>query len=103
MAIVINPIHTYIYPKMKDKAHFLSAIFLLISLSYQQQTCLEPQKAFYMSYNAMSKRDTLPNLFETINSKIPTYNASYTSQNNSHTYTITSMHPQMYYSEHAQK
>ena len=56
----------------------LLSVLLLVWDCQAEQTCLEPQKGFFMSYNAMSKRDTLANLFDTINSKIGKYDDTYT-------------------------
>lgn len=41
------------------------------------QTCTAPQKGLYMSYNAMSKKDTLSNMFKDTNTKIPTFNSTW--------------------------
>ena len=82
---------------------FILSILVLAWRCQTEQTCLEPQKGFFMSYNAMSKRDTLPNLFDTINTKIPKYDDTYTNTSTQKTYVISNMHPQMYYNEHHQK
>lgn len=64
--------------------------------------CTDPQKGFYMSYNALSNRDHLGDLFRLVDSKMPTYGYNYTDPKSSN-YLISSMHPQLYYNEHHQK
>ena len=85
------------------KFAILALVALLVSPALSDLQCPDPQKGIYMSYNALSKRDTIPNLFTTINAKIPLYNDSYTNTTTSKVYSFTDMHPQMYYSEHHQK
>lgn len=85
----------------------LKTAYLIVGLALLAWTCsaqlkCEPQKGFFMSYNAMSKRDTLPDMFGLINQKIPKYNCSWTEFKSAKNYTITNMHPQMYYNEHHQ-
>lgn len=55
-----------------------------------------------MSYNALSKRDTMTELFMLIDSRMKTYAVNYTDPKAAN-YLLTSMHPQLYYNEHHQK
>ena len=50
------------------------------------QTCSAPQKGIYMSYNALSKRDTIPNLFREVTKTLNTYNDSFTNSTTKKTY-----------------
>lgn len=58
--------------------------------------CTDPQKAYYLSYNCQSNKDTLPILFNQVDSKIGKYNVSY-DDGKGKVYSIIDMHPQMYY------
>ena len=54
---------------------------LLLSLTLQfYATDLKcgPQKSFYMSYDAMGKKDTISNVFDEANKDILMYNSTYT-------------------------
>ena len=82
------------------------SLLLLVLLGIFLQSALvrsdcEAQKGFFMSYKAMSKRDTIQNLFTEVNKLVSTYNSTYMDEKNI-TYTITSFYPQMYYNDHAQ-
>lgn len=69
---------------------------VLIGSSKADMHCTDPQKGFYMSYNALSKRDTMTDLFILINSKMSKYNFTYDDGKGSK-YTISNMLPQLYY------
>lgn len=77
-------------------------LFLCLTQVASDLHCLDPQKGYYMSYNALSKKDTLPTLFTSINSKMTTYNQTY-NDGKGNLYEIKQLHPQMYYNEHHQK
>jgi hypothetical protein len=49
-------------------------IALLVGLEVVSQFCKDPQKAIFVSLNSMSKRDTIPNLFMDVDTKLPKYN-----------------------------
>lgn len=76
-------------------------ILLCVAPAMCDLQCADPQKGFYMSYNALSKKDTMQNLFTEIDGKILTYNTTYVDPKNI-TYHINSFHPQLYYNEHHQ-
>lgn len=85
--------------------YFFSVILfamIFISPTLGEQHCLEPQKGLYLSYNAQSKRDTIPGLFVEVDAKINRYNYTYNDGKGA-TFIISNMHPQMYYNEHHQK
>jgi hypothetical protein len=58
--------------------------------------CADPQKGFYMSFNALSKRDGMTDLFVLINSNMPKFNASYNDGKGTQ-YMISNLVPQLYY------
>jgi hypothetical protein len=58
--------------------------------------CTAPQKQFYLSYNAISNRDYLTNMFENISQAYPTYNMNYTDKDGT-VYTIIDLKPHLYY------
>ena len=78
---------------------FTSAILLR---DIQSQECTVPQKGYYMSYNALSKRDTIGQMFEDINAKMPSYNVSYTNATQNVSYEVKNLKPSVYYNEHHQ-
>lgn len=84
---------------------FVRSVLLiaLVAGCAAQLKCPEPQKGVYMSYNAISKQDTLPLMFTEINTLIPRFNDTYNNTQNSTLYKIINLHPQLYYSEHHQK
>ncbi len=77
-------------------------VVLCLQSGFAEQHCLDPQKGLYLSYNAQSKRDTIPGLFNEIDAKIGRYNYTYNDGKGANI-VITNMHPQMYYNEHYQK
>jgi hypothetical protein len=71
-------------------------ILLCIHSTNAELHCTDPQKGFYMSYNALSKRDGMTDLFVLINSNMPKFNASYNDGKGTQ-YTISNLVPQLYY------
>lgn len=84
----------------QPRYHLILLVVTLLSLVSVSQKCQFPQKGLFLSYNALSKRDTIANMFTEINGKIEKFNDAYSE--NSTNYNIKNMHPQMYYSEHDQ-
>lgn len=88
------------------KTHSYICQLLLLVLCLTQVTsdlyCHEPQKGYYMSYNTLSKKDTMPTLFNLLNTKATYYNRTYNDGRGT-TFDIKQLHPQMYYNEHHQK
>lgn len=86
------------------KSKLCLAVLLLCSVCVVKSNvhCEEPQKAFYMSYGAQSKRDTMPVLFTEINKKMSVYNYTYNDGKGAEI-TLKNLHPQFYYNEHHQK
>jgi hypothetical protein len=58
----------------------LISLFIVLHIAFKvvSQYCTAPQKALFISFNSMSKRDTLPNLFKDVNTKLPKYNKTAT-------------------------
>lgn len=63
--------------------------------------CDEPQKTFFMSFNAMSKRDSIGNAFDEINSKISLKSLTHVDAGT--TYFIMNLRANLSYSEYYQK
>lgn len=63
--------------------------------------CTEPQKAFYLSYSAISKRDTMEGLFKEVDSKMNKFNYTY-NDGKGGVFVISNLVPQLYYNEHHQ-
>lgn len=84
---------------MENKQKYLIFLLLIIAIinTVNTQKCKLPQKALFMSYNAMSKRDTIANMFDEINSIMEKFNDSSYTENNT-AYSLMNLHPQMYYS-----
>ena len=49
---------------MPSSSPFIIAIVSILVTVSVSQKCEAPQKGIYMSYNTLSKRDTLTNLFK---------------------------------------
>lgn len=71
------------------------ALILILAPQTNSQFCKDPQKGIFMSFNAMSKMDTLPNLFRLIDTKLSKFNGSIVKDTN--TYSIINLNPQLYY------
>lgn len=76
---------------------FCMSTFVLADLH-----CTDPQKGFYMSYDAISKKDTMQNLFSEVSGKLSTYNYTYNDDKGA-TFTLSNLKPHFYYNEHHQK
>lgn len=78
-------------------SYVLVLIFMTSCTSFltADPKCSAPQKGVFFSYNALSKRDTMPDVFKEINKNAKTYNSFY--NNGTSQYNITNIHPQLYY------
>lgn len=76
----------------------LSRCLLLsvLPLILMAELCVNPQKSLYMSFQALSKRDSIPSVFAEISTSVPKYNATYSNGGVSN-YTISNLAPALYY------
>lgn len=77
------------------------AFVCLVAQAAADMHCTEPQKAFYLSYNAISKRDTMEGLFKEVDSKMNKFNYTY-NDGKGGVFVISNLVPQLYYNEHHQ-
>jgi hypothetical protein len=84
-----------------SKLSYVILLLCIVSIVKSDIHCEAPQKAFYMSYNAQSKKDTIPVLFTEINKKMSFYNYSY-NDGKGVEIVLKNLRPQFYYNEHHQ-
>lgn len=79
-------------------------LILLLTLSLLcgvlGKDCPNPQKVAFVSYNAMSKQDTMTQIFNQLNKQNVSFNYSYT--HNETVYSIVSLVAHVYHNEHYQ-
>jgi hypothetical protein len=75
------------------------SLLLVAALSI---VCIEPQKTFYMSFPALSKRDSLVNLFLELDKNISTYENTYTDGGLGANFKVSGVKPGFYYKDHSQ-
>ena len=80
----------------------LLAVLAISAIALKVNSCSDPQKTAYLSFNFLSKRDTMSNLFNETNAEIIKYDFFYTDPTTRKGYNISQMHPQLYYNEHYQ-
>lgn len=68
----------------------------------QAMLCDEPQRAFYMSYSSLGKRDALTNLFDEVTKNITALDCNYTDNNLQANFKIPALQAGAYYNDHHQ-
>lgn len=79
----------------------LILIIAVLAVS-QAMLCDEPQRAFYMSYSALGKRDALNNLFDEITKSLTALDCNYTDNNLQANFKIPALQAGTYYNDHHQ-
>lgn len=74
--------------------------FIVACLPLIEANCPDPQKGFFLSFNALSKRDTMTDVFKEIDRNLSTFSAKYNGDGIQ--YELTNIKPQLYYNEHHQ-
>ena len=82
---------------MKELIFFIYFIVSLLSSVKAINYCQDPQKSAYLSFNFLSKRDTISNLFNLTNYEMNNYDFVYNDPQSNKLYNLSSMHPQFYY------
>ena len=86
------------------QSSILNILFFYSFLAFaESQSCPAPQKGVYMSFDAISKRDTMTNLFKEVTATLDKYSDSFTNSSTGTTYSITAFRPMLFYNEHPQK
>jgi hypothetical protein len=62
----------------------LFPIIFLLAQQINSQFCKDPQKGIFMSYQTMSKMETLSDLFRLINTKLPKFNEAIVKDTNTY-------------------
>lgn len=79
----------------------LILIIAVLAVS-QAMLCDEPQRAFYMSYSALGKRDALNNLFDEITQSLTALDCNYTDTSLQANFRIPALKAGTYYNDHRQ-
>lgn len=79
----------------------LVLVFIIASCAFCK-LCDEAQKSMFMSMNAISKRDSITNLFIELNTNMTTYNTTYNDTSDKIELLLTGFQPQAYYNDHHQ-
>lgn len=79
-------------------------LLLLLAVTVTHCTlCAEPQRSFYMSFQALSKRDTLENLFQELSPNMSVMENNYTDSTLGANFVLTNIHPHPFYNDHEQR
>lgn len=71
------------------RAKAKSYLFLLIVIIEVNSLCEKPQKSIYFSFNSLSNRDHIEQLFDNISKQTAVYSIDYYDQASQKNYTIT--------------